>query len=217
MPMGDLVGPQAAGTVGHAPLGFEGRVAAAVIDQVGLAGRDGPVFLNASLEGHHRRMPRVARHKFFDIGHDHPYGAAGCLGEPEAQMAVHEPALAAKVPADGGGIDPYLTGGQVDAFRQLLAHLKGHLAVHPGLHPATVVQKDHRGMGLGVGLGLVVGPESMLEDEIGLGEALLHVALFPGGVARDVGMLLSAVGDPRVAGEIRMKDWHAGLHRIRRV
>ena len=72
-----------------------------------------------------------------------------------------------------------LPGGHVYAFRQLLAHLEGHLAVHPGLHPAGVVQKDHRGVGLDVGLVLVVGLERMLQYEIGLGEALLDIAVAP--------------------------------------
>ena len=60
---------------------------------------------------------RRSRSSLFDVGHDHAHGAAGGLGEPETQVAVHESALAAEVAADSGGVYPYLIGGHVDPFR----------------------------------------------------------------------------------------------------
>ena len=211
VPVGYLVGPQTPRAVGHATLGFEGRVAAAVVDQVRLAGRDGAVFLDSSFKSHHCRMARVAGHQFFDVGHGHAHGPAGGLGEPEAQVGVHEPALAAEIPADGRRIDPYLVGGHVDAFRELLAHLEGHLAVDPSLHPAAVVQEDHRGMGFDVGLMLVVGLEGMLEYQISLGEPLFHVAVRPYAVARRVGIRLGAVWDADVISKVGMEHGRAGF------
>ena len=115
MPVGNLVGPKAARPVGHATLGFEGRVTAAVINQVCLAGGYGAVFLDPGLEGHHRRMPGVSGHQLFDIGHGHTHGAAGSLGEPETQVGVHEPPLATEISADSRGIDTDLVGGHIDA------------------------------------------------------------------------------------------------------
>ena len=65
-------------------------------------------------------------------------------------------------------------------------------------------------MGLDVGLVLVVGPEGMLENQIGFSEALLHITPVPRSLSGNVGVFLGGIGYPGIISEVRMQDRRAG-------
>ena len=71
---------------------------------------------------------------------------------------------------------------------------------------------DHAGVGFDVGLVHQLGVEGVLEDQVGLGEALLHVALPPGYVREHVVDVRFGLRQPLVAGHIRVQRRSVRLH-----
>ena len=85
--------------------GFESGVGPAIEYRTGLSGLDGPVLHHPGLDGHHRRVARVAGHQFLDVIHDHLHRTARTLGQVVAERHVHERALASEIAADGARVE----------------------------------------------------------------------------------------------------------------
>ena len=166
--------------------GLEGAVAAAVEHHPRLTRRQRAVSLDPAPDGHGGRVPRIARHQFLDVVHDHLDWTARVQREVIAQRHVHERPLAAEVSA-------YAARVQHDALLvhppdggQLLPQGVGVLVVDPDLHPSGLLGPDDAGMGLDVGLVHQLRVEGVLQHQVGLGEAFFNFALAPGDVGEYV-------------------------------
>ena len=182
-----------------------------------LACGDRSIFLNTGLESHHCRVPRISRHQFFNISHRHTHRTASGLGQPETQVRIHEPTFAAEISADGRWVDPNLVGWHIDAFGQLLTNLERHFAIHPSLHPTTVVQKHYRGMRFDVRLVLMVSLECMFEYQVSFGKTLLDITIQPLGVASCVRLRWEIIRQARIGREFRMKYRRSRFHSFGRI
>jgi len=163
-----------------------GAVGAAVEHRPGLAGLDGPILHHAGLDGHHRRVARVAGHQLLDVVHDHLHRAAGALGQVVAKRHVHERPFASEVAADGAGVEHDTLGGDAPGAGKLVAQHVGVLVVGPDLHLAGRICADQAGVGFDVRLMHQLGVEGVLKYKVRFLEPLLDVALLPGHVGKGV-------------------------------
>ena len=135
------------------------------------------------------------------------------LHRGQAQHDLDRYVLTAAEGAADGRIDhPDPLGGQVEGVSDLLLVLMGPLARDLHRHPALAVDVGHARLGLQVGVLLVSELVGRLHHHVGVGPALLHVALADAQRVVGVGGLAVLGVDHRLRGQ-RLVD--VGQHRQR--
>ena len=194
---------------------LEARIGAAVEVDVGVQGHQGPVPFGPQLEPHQRGVPGVPGHEFLGIVHHHLHRAAGGLGQVVADRHVHLGALAAEIAAQGDAVDVDALFNEVQLRGQHFLEPERRLARRPDIDARGIVGRHHRGVGLEVNLVDLRRAEGMLDDDVRVREALLHVA---GGVLlerQDVGLAVRARGHAGIAVELRVNHRCSRRQRLR--
>ena len=106
-------------------------------------------------------------------------GLAALLREKVGDGDIHEAALAAEVAADMHRMKNQLLFRHADAIRQLAAHGERRLAARPHFCAAGRIGLDHASMRLEIRLVRHLRRERILDDQIGLLEALFDISLAP--------------------------------------
>ena len=205
---------RAACAVGPAQVdpGLERPVGPAVENGGCLARPQPAVALDPRLQGDHRRVPGVAGHKFLDVVHSHFHRPTGAQRQVIAKRNIHEGTLAPKVAADTARVELDHVLRDVPCGGHLRPEAEGRFIVDPAFHPAAIVNPDYAHVRLDVALVHQLGVESVLEDEVRLTESLLHVAVGPVVLSKNVVDLGHWPGQPGVAIQVRVKHRSVGFH-----
>ncbi len=121
----------------------------------------------------------VAGGQFLCIVHDHLDGLAAFLREKVGDGDIHEAALAAEVTTDMHRMKNQLLFRHADTVRQLAAHGERRLAARPHLCATGRIGLDHASVRLEIRLVRHLRRERILDDQIGLLEALLDISFAP--------------------------------------
>ncbi len=184
--VGNPVG--AAAVIGSADehAGLECPISATVKHDTDLVSHDPSVLGHPGLEGHHRRVTRVACHQFLNVVHNHFDGPSGVERQVITHRHIHERPLAAKIATNAGRIHPNLLLGHVPYGSQLIPQHERTFVVGPHLRPAIVVDMHHTGVRLHVALVHQLRVEGVLKDQVCRPKALFEVTLRPRIVSKDV-------------------------------
>ena len=140
---------------------------------------DRAVLFHAGFDFDDRSVARVARGQFLGVVHDHLDGLAALLREKVGDGDIHEPTFAAEVSANMHRVKNQLLFRHAGAIRQLTAHGERRLAARPHLCAAGRIGLHHASMRLEIGLMRHLRRERILDDQIGLFEALFDISLAP--------------------------------------
>ena len=168
------------------------------VQDVGLDGDEGAVFLGADLHVVAEAVADEGAGEVFAAGGDPLDGAAGDVGgDPGDGLLDGDVGLVAEAAADFGDAHADHGGGLVVGVGEVVADDEGADGGGPGVDGAVFVEADDGAVGLDGGAGAVRIDEFAFDDHVGFGEALLDIAFLEAVGIGDVG-----AGDGAEAGEV---------------
>src|SRR5215475_13461600 len=169
-------------------------------------GNDSAPTIDPGFELNDGRVARIACSKLLDVVHDHLHWAARTHSQEIGHGDVHGRPLAPVIPANGHWMQADALLGESQRDRQLLLHLVRHLAGGPDLDSSLVIDPYDAGVGFQVRLMLSGYSKGMLDDEVGLGKALLEVTLAPRIADKGIGGDFQRSGESDITVHLRMQD-----------
>ena len=165
---------------GQSRVGLARPVGAAGVDHPQITGHDAAVSLQATAHGNHCGMGGVSCHQLLGIGHDYLHRPSRLLGQKIGNGQIRGVALAPELAAHVNYVDTDALFSHPYRLGQLSTDNEGVLGRRPYLDPAVGINRNHPGVRLNVPLVSTRDAKGVLQHQVRLAKALLHVTLAPG-------------------------------------
>ncbi len=178
----DAIGTTGMGrtTDGNAHHRLEGAISAAAVYGPQGPGHHVPIFLYSGANGDDRGVRRVARSKFFVIGHNHLDRLFRLLCQKHGDGEIHGVTFTAKVSSHVNRIDANLLFGNTCSLGHLFTNAERTLCGDPDIQTAIVIESYDTRVGLNVTVMSAGNSKSVLKNEVRILKAVFHVPLLPG-------------------------------------